>query len=190
MKPKRVPENSLPLNQRILVQRRIQMEMFPTCSLLASSPVIIMLLLWYSESVFFCVVVFPLLLLLFVSFRHIYTPFLFHTSIFWKKLPLQKPWTSSCCISLQYQSCILFPVEAKKANTFKLPLFRHECCGQNTPGIYRHLKSNWKYMLCSLFYALKSKWLPCEIYTEACCLNEKLKTFSPLCCLNLQFMGS
>lgn len=46
----------------------------------------------------------------------------------------------------------------------KLTLFRHECCGQNTPGICRHLKSNWKYMLCSLFYALKSKQLPCEIY--------------------------
>lgn len=80
-------------------------------------------------------------------------------------------------------------MEAKKANVLKFTLFRYECCGQNTPGICRHLKSNWKYMLCSLFYALKSKRLPCEIYTETCCLNEKLESFSPFCCLNLSIYG-
>lgn len=149
MKPKSVPENNLPLNQRILVQRRTQMEIFPTCSLLASSPVIIMLLLWYSESVLFGFsLFFSLLLLLFMCFLHLY-PFLFFTLPFLERSCLHRSVGHlHVLIFLQFQSYILFPVEAKKANVLKLTLFRHECCGQNTPGICRQLKSNWKYVLC------------------------------------------
>lgn len=143
MKPKRVPGNNLPLNQRILVQRRTQMEMFPTCSLLASSPVIIMLLLWYSESVSFGFFS-PSASFLFVRFPHLY-PFLFFTLPFLERSCLhRRVGHLNVFIFLQFQSYILFPVEAKKASVLKLTLFRHECCGQNTPGICWQLKSNWK----------------------------------------------
>lgn len=148
MKPKRVPENSLPLNQRILVQRRTQMEMFPTCSLLASSPVIIMLLLWYSESVSFFFVCFSsaafCLFVFLISTRFSFSHFRFLES----SCLHRSVGHFHASIFLHFQSCVLFTMKAKKASVLKLTLFKHECCGRNTPGRCRQLKSNWKYMLC------------------------------------------
>lgn len=122
------------------------MEVFPTGSLLASLPVIVMLLLWYSESVtFFPPASFFVCLFVFLISTH----FSFSRFHFLKEAAyIEALDILMVFIFLPFQSFILFPVEAKKASVLKLTLFRHECCGQNIPGICRQLKFNWKYMLC------------------------------------------
>lgn len=114
------------------------MEMFPTCSLLASSPVIIMLLLWYSESVFFCVVVFPSATFIVYLFSS-YLPLSISHFHFLKEAALIE---ALDIFMLYFPSIsVLHSFSCggqKEANVLKFTLFRHECCGQNTPGICRH----------------------------------------------------